>query len=81
MHFQILFVSAQNAELEKRLKDTQSELSELQAKIENVTIHIKNTLQADVTREIELYKAKAASSSKEAEMLKTEVIISFVILH
>lgn len=81
MHFQILFVSAQNAELEKRLKDTQSELSELQTKIENVTIHIKNTLQADVTREIELYKAKAASSSKEAEMLKTEVNISVVILH
>ncbi|CAG5136315.1 unnamed protein product, partial [Candidula unifasciata] len=72
---------AQITELKTRLRDTQNELSDLQKKLENETVHIKHTVQVEMLRELESYKAKAATSTKRVEMLKSEISLLEEQLH
>ncbi|GFO50406.1 interaptin-like isoform x1 [Plakobranchus ocellatus] len=64
---------ARASELEAKLQEVQEELTEVQMNMEEESGRLRKTARAEMEREVEQYQAKATSSAKDAEILKSEL--------
>ncbi|CAL1534105.1 unnamed protein product [Lymnaea stagnalis] len=61
------------SELENKLQMAQSEVDELQTRLEEESGRVQLTAKADMEREIEQHQAKAASAAKQVDLLRSEI--------